>query len=35
MPDEPFQLLELAGGHAWGTAAGVGLVGYCDRAALA
>ena len=29
-----FELLELAGGHAWGVAPGPGLVGYCDRMAL-
>ena len=29
-----FELLELAGGHGWGIAPGVGLVGYCDRQAL-
>ena len=29
-----FELLELAGRHAWGVAPGIGLVGYCDRTAL-
>lgn len=29
-----FELLELAGGHAWGIAAKPGLVGYCDRGSL-
>ncbi len=29
-----FDLLELAGGHAWGIARAIGLVGYCDRTAL-
>lgn len=33
-PGDPFELLELAGDHAWGTARAAGLVGYCDRAAL-
>ena len=32
---DAFELLELAGNKAWGTAPGVGLVGYCDRTALA
>ncbi|WP_425229729.1 SH3 domain-containing protein [Sphingomonas sp.] len=34
-PGEAFALLELAGGSAWGIAEGAGLVGYCDRTALA
>lgn len=29
-----FEVLEFAGNHAWGTAPGVGLVGYIDAAAL-
>ena len=33
-PGERFELLELAGDHAWGIASGSGLVGYCDRTAL-
>ena len=33
-PGDPFELLELAGDHAWGTARAAGLVGYCDRGAL-
>ena len=33
-PGERFELLELAGNHAWGIACVPGLVGYCDRAAL-
>ena len=32
--DDIFELLELAGSHAWGAAPGHGLVGYCDRRAL-
>lgn len=31
---DTFELLELAGDHAWGTAQPAGLVGYCDRIAL-
>lgn len=31
---DTFELLELAGDHAWGTAQPAGLVGYCDRTAL-
>ena len=30
-----FEVLELAGDHAWGIATAAGLVGYCDRHALA
>lgn len=30
-----FEVLELAGTHAWGVAPGAGLVGYIDAAALA
>lgn len=29
-----FEILELSGGNAWGTAPGVGLVGYIDAAAV-
>lgn len=29
-----FEVLELAGSHAWGIAPGTGLVGYIDAAAL-
>ena len=29
-----FDVLELAGGHAWGTVTGTGPVGYVDRTAL-
>ena len=29
-----FEVLELAGNHAWGLAASTGLVGYVDRTAL-
>ena len=32
--DDVFELLELAGNHAWGVAQAAGLVGYCDRQAL-
>ncbi len=32
--DELFEVLELAGDHAWGRAPGRELVGYLDRAAL-
>lgn len=32
--DDAFEVLELAGDHAWGIATAVGLVGYVDRAAL-
>ena len=31
---DTFELLELAGGHAWGIATAAKLVGYCDRQAL-
>ena len=31
---ETFEVLELAGGHAWGIAADLGLVGYCDARLL-
>ena len=31
---DTFELLELAGGHAWGISVGLGLVGYCDRHSL-
>ena len=31
---EPFEVLELAGDHAWGIAPERGLVGYVDRSAL-
>ena len=34
-PGDPFELLELAGDHAWGIATAAGLVGYADRTALA
>lgn len=34
-PGDPFEVLELAGDHAWGTAPSHGLVGYVDRDALA
>lgn len=30
-----FEVLELAGGNAWGVAQGLGLVGYIDAATLA
>ena len=33
-PGDTFELLELAGDRAWGTARPAGLVGYCDRTAL-
>jgi hypothetical protein len=33
-PGDAFEVLELAGGHAWGRAPGPGLVGYLDRHAL-
>jgi hypothetical protein len=33
-PGDVFDVLELAGSNAWGTAAGVGLVGYITAAAL-
>ena len=29
-----FDVLELAGDHAWGLASAAGLIGYCDRHAL-
>jgi len=32
---ETFEVLELAGTHAWGVAPGVGLVGYIPASALA
>ena len=32
---DDFEVLELAGNHAWGVAPGVGLVGYIPAAALA
>ena len=32
--DETFEVLELAGGKAWGIAPHLGLVGYCDAAVL-
>ncbi|WP_306822681.1 SH3 domain-containing protein [Sphingomonas sanguinis] len=31
---ETFEVLELAGGNAWGIAAHLGLVGYCDAGLL-
>ncbi|APX67662.1 SH3 domain-containing protein [Sphingomonas yabuuchiae] len=31
---ETFEVLELAGGHAWGIAPHLGLVGYCDAGLL-
>ena len=31
---DTFEVLELAGSHAWGVAPGAGLVGYIDRAVL-
>lgn len=31
---DAFELLELAGGHGWGVAPGIALVGYVDRRAL-
>jgi len=31
---EAFEVLELAGGHAWGIAPMLGLVGYCEAAVL-
>lgn len=31
---DAFELLELSGNKAWGTAPATGLVGYCDRTAL-
>ncbi|WP_322963585.1 SH3 domain-containing protein [Sphingomonas fuzhouensis] len=31
---ETFEVLELAGGHAWGIAPRLGLVGYCDAQLL-
>jgi hypothetical protein len=31
---ETFEVLELAGGHAWGIAPRLGLVGYCDAELL-
>ena len=31
---EAFEVLELAGGHAWGIAPLLGLVGYCDATLL-
>jgi len=34
-PGDLFEVLELAGGSAWGVAPGVGMVGYVDAAALA
>lgn len=33
-PGGRFEMLELAGDHAWGIATASGLVGYCDRTAL-
>lgn len=33
-PGDIFDILELAGRNAWGTAAGSGLVGYIEAAAL-
>lgn len=33
-PGETFEVLELAGGHAWGIAPHLGLVGYCDAGVL-
>jgi hypothetical protein len=33
--DDLFEVLELAGTHAWGVAPGVGLVGYIDASILA
>ncbi|WP_338110863.1 SH3 domain-containing protein [Sphingomonas sanguinis] len=33
-PGETFEVLELAGGHAWGIAPHLGLVGYCDAGLL-
>lgn len=33
-PGDVFEVLELAGGHAWGLAPGHALVGYVDRAML-
>lgn len=33
-PGDAFEVLELAGDHAWGRAPGPGLVGYLDRDAL-
>jgi hypothetical protein len=33
-PGDTFEVLELAGGNAWGVARGPGLVGYIDAGAL-
>jgi hypothetical protein len=33
-PGDAFEVLELAGDHAWGVAPASGLVGYVDRTAL-
>lgn len=33
-PGDAFEVLEFAGANAWGTAPGVGLVGYIDAASL-
>ncbi|WP_230481707.1 SH3 domain-containing protein [Sphingomonas sp. Leaf21] len=33
-PGETFEVLEVAGGHAWGIAPDMGLVGYCDASVL-
>ena len=33
-PGDAFEVLELAGDNAWGTAPGVGLVGYVDAESL-
>lgn len=35
VPGDAFEVLELAGGDAWGIAVAPGLVGYVDRHALA
>ncbi|MHA6721232.1 SH3 domain-containing protein [Sphingomonas sp. RS6] len=34
IPGDPFEMLELAGGRAWGVAPRQGLVGYVDASAL-
>jgi hypothetical protein len=34
-PGDSFEVLELAGGNAWGVAPGIGLVGYLDADSLA
>nr|WP_221364215.1 SH3 domain-containing protein [Sphingomonas jinjuensis] len=34
VPGDRFEVLELAGGNAWGIAVGPGLVGYLDRTVL-